>query len=1623
MKFRSASCFYVLFYTCIGIALGLTSSSPISAVESGYTITYGSKAQTIEGDNDFLQVFFIRIPSQLDDSLLLRIFDADCGGILDERFGNTWEWNTTTRFRLYGGSGAFSSTDLKQPFPQEKEIHSGTLITEKIFSENKQLDNTWFSFAELHPDIAEAVAEYRYFKLVVEGIDGEDGNVYSIDVRPLSEPNGDGAGVEIFSYTPTVHLNKRGVFGELRFHVPEGAQGVVVHHFDLYGATTGLQTAFRKHIPIPASGQDEWGYSEIALEKEETGRLCAVRFMGGFEMPNDGAFYITDANNRLLEIQLPFLIYPPNREPDPIVDIQPLKDCNTISFDASKTTDPDNDPLEFHWEFGDGAHGEGASTTHRYAAPGRYEAVLLIDDAPDLIYHRTIRTYDVVVNHPPRAVIGAETLAAPGQSIVFNGSVSTDPDGRIKYYRWYFGDGKKGYGKIARHAFTAPGVYTVALKVIDNSGTTCNTDITQCQVKVNHPPVIQIDDHRIASPGKPIVFSAGDCIDRDGYIESYEWRFMDGTVKNGVSIEHIFQEPGVYTVTLTITDDSNVKNAKARKVITVKVNTPPVAVAGKDRWVSVNEAVTLDASNSYDTDGKIIRYEWHIPGDIEITGKTVVHRFDRPGRYPVQLRVTDDSGAELNYGEDDVVINVNHPPKAELDIQRMKNGSEMVFDAGNASDPDGRIIKYVWDFGDGETSNDRTVRHLYRNPGVYPVSLTVIDDSNTATNTDRTSATVKINHLPIADAGPDLVGAPGQTLHFDGSGSVDPDGEIVSYHWRFGDGVETSGKTVNHSYTHPGTYAVLLTVQDDSGEENAVGFDESTVTINESPVAVIRAPRLVAPDTEVVLDGRTSNDPDGKIVSYHWVFSDKEQSFDSPAVKRKFETPGIYSAVLTVIDDSQASNSSAQDKVVIRVNHSPTANAGKSIHTSDRRVVLDGSASSDADGDVLTYTWDFGDGSSFGKGEKVFHTYDRAGVYPVILTVDDGLGLENSTAIASTTVKINDPPIADAGNNRTVCAGEVVIFDGSRSIDPEGGLMKFHWDFGDGTTADTVNPTKTYIEGGIYPVTLTVTDDSGLAEGSVSTDQIIVNVAESPVAEAGPDQTVCAGSIVRFDGSASTDVDGLVNGYSWEFGDGDMGGGPTPVHVYSETGTYRVILKVTGDQIGNCDNTDTDDMIVTVLEAPAVTISCPQIAAQNEPVSFDSRLSVGDGVKIVKYEWAFGDGNSASGQTAEHTYEKPGKYIVELYLETDALTDCNHAEVQKQIIVNAKPEAVAGEDRLVGVNQVVIFDGSLSEDSDGVISEYQWDFGDGDTGKGVRVSHRYQSPGQYGVVLTVKDNTDISNNTDTDELTVVVNAAPQPVITCLPVICSGEEGIYSAKDSVDPDGAIRNYIWNFGDGHTAEGVEVRHAYTSPRKYAVILEVDDGTNLNNSRVQTSTVITVNHPPTAHIDSGKLVSPGEKTRISGAGSKDRDGSIIDYQWTIGENIVRNGKTIDQAFETPGHYRIRLMVTDNSETACNTAEAVSYLRVNAPPVADAGEDRKVYIGGANDVVVFDGTASYDPDNDPLTYKWFFGDGNEAKGPKVFHSYKKSGKYNVKLRVDDGTGLKSGVDWATIMVTVYER
>ena len=1059
-----------------------------AGAEEPLSVTYGPAALSAEGDQDYRELIYLSVPDTTTGRLYLRVFDADVGGAHDTLYGAGWDGEV--RYALFGGKGAAeppAAPRTEKPArrgaaaaPTEPPAAlGGERLAETVVGEDAGFDDGWRTLASVRPDQGDHVDGRYVFRLEVTGLSGNDGNTFTATLSTRDRRDAPPEGLAIVDHAPTVRVLDNRRVTEVALDLPAAADRIVVENFDLAAGQLTFESTWRS-VPLTASGQDEWQRSTVELLPEERGATASIVAARGQELPNDLTLFVTDGDGRLLPLRLPAVGAPPNARPVPVADYTALADCSALAFDASRSSDPEGEPLRYRWEFGDGTGEEGVATVHRYPGPGTYSGVLRVRDGSPLIGNGAALPFEVTVKRPPKAVAGPDVVVAPGVTVAFDGTASTPGDRPIASYAWDFQDGTRGAGPKPSHAFARSGRYVVTLRVQDDRPGACDSSSDQLVVDVNAAPVAVAGPDRHVAVGETVELTGAQSYDVDGKVASWAWDLGDGTKAEGVTAAHAYTTPGNYLVTLTVRDDAGLANSTATSTARIVVNDPPVAEAGADRTVAVGEPLTFDAAGSVDRDGKLVHHDWDFGDGSAGSGASVQYAYDRPGTFRVTLTVTDDSGSSTSTASDLVTVVVNAPPVAQAGEDQIVTSSEVRFDAAASEDPDGAIARFAWDFGDGTTGEGKAPVHVYRQPGDYRVRLTVTDDSGTARSTATDSLRVLVNQAPIADAGRDQIGAPGQELDFSGVGSLDPDGDVVEYSWDFQDGATASGERVTHQFDKPGTYQVRLTVRDDTRQPDALDFDEAEVAINAPPVANAGADMLAAPGDTVVLDAGNSFDRDGSIASHRWEFSDGAGAATGRTVTRTYPQPGVYGARLTVTDDSGAINAVDQDEVAIRVNHAPVANAGRDVFTSSNVVSFDGSASADADGDALVYRWDFGDGSPPAGGVKVTHTYAEGGTYPVVLTVDDGTGVENDTAIAAVTIKIDRPPVADAGGNREVCAGDVVVLDGSRSMDPEGGLLRYAWDFGDGTAAEIVNPTKTYLRGAAYPVTLTVEDDFGL---------------------------------------------------------------------------------------------------------------------------------------------------------------------------------------------------------------------------------------------------------------------------------------------------------------------------------------------------------------------------------------------------------------------------------------------------------------------------------------------------------------------------------------------------------------
>lgn len=253
-----------------------------------------------------------------------------------------------------------------------------------------------------------------------------------------------------------------------------------------------------------------------------------------------------------------------------------------------------------------------------------------------------------------------------------------------------------------------------------------------------------------------------------------------------------------------------------------------------------------------------------------------------------------------------------------------------------------------------------------------------------------------------------------------------------------------------------------------------------------------------------------------------------------------------------------------------RTSIAPAADAGGPYSgTVGTAISFDGTGSGDADGSISAYAWDFGDGGT-ASGPTPTHSYAVDETYTVTLTVTDNDGLTGSDTTTATInpARGNAPPVARANGPYSGTEGAAIQFSSNGSTDPDGTIASYAWDFGDGSTSLAANPSHSYLAAGTYTVTLTVTDNAG-DTASDSTSAVIEVVLDNlpPTADANGPYSGYVGNVIAFDGSASSDPDGVIVAYDWDFGDGALAAdaGPMPSHVYAAAGEYTVTLTVIDD--------------------------------------------------------------------------------------------------------------------------------------------------------------------------------------------------------------------------------------------------------------------------------------------------------------------------------------------------------------------------------------------------------------------------------------------------------------------------
>jgi PKD repeat protein len=609
--------------------------------------------------------------------------------------------------------------------------------------------------------------------------------------------------------------------------------------------------------------------------------------------------------------------------------------------------------------------------------------------------------------------------------------------------------------------------------------------------------------------------------------------------------------------------------------------------------------------------------------------------------------------------------------------------------------------------------------------------------------------------------------------------------------------------------------------------------------------------------------------------SGYWrIGGDQTWGSTSPYFSGKLDEVAVYNTALSATD---IANHYAIGTGVV-VNQPPTALFTSAI--SNLNASFDGSTSSDPDGSIASYAWNFGDGQT-GTGVTATHSYATPGSYTVTLTVTDNQGATGTVTHSVVAVAPNVPPTAAF---TSTVSNLNASFDGSTSSDPDGTIASYAWNFGDGQTGTGAAPTHSYATPGSYSVTLTVTDNQG-ATGTISHSITAVAPNVPPTAAFTSSITNLNAS---FNASTSSDPDGTIASYAWDFGDGQTGTGATPTHSYTAAGNYTVSLTVTDNQGA-----------ASAATTHTVTATAPGTATVLAQDAFTRSVTGGWGSADIGGAWTI-TGNAANLSV--------GSGVGQMNLgagstRTARLNSVSSSDVDLQATMSLSAIPTGGGSytdfigRQVGTSQYIAEVWVKSTGAVFVVLE------------------------QGSTVLTSVAVPGLSYTAGT-QLQVRVHVTGTSPTTL--------------QAKVWPAGQAEPSTWAVTKTDTTAALQVTGSLGLQGYLSGSATSPVTTSFDNLNATTSVAPPANQPPTAAFTTA---TSGLGVTVNGSASSDPDGTVAGYAWTFGDGQTGTGATASHTYAAAGTYSIGLTVTDNSGAASTVV--THSVTVTAPPVNVLAQD----------------------------------------------------------------------------------
>ncbi len=1251
----------------------------------------------------------------------------------------------------------------------------------------------------------------------------------------------------------------------------------------------------------------------------------------------------------------------------------------------------------WNWSFGDNVSSSLQNPSHIYGVSGTYPVSLIVvdnngcrdtSDTPTIMHVGT--TNWVTFNASP------DSGCAP-LSVTFNNT-----NANVVSSLWNFGDGTSSSQYAPTHVYSIPGFYSVTLTVTTSNGCTDSVRYNN-YIKVGLQPFVNFT----YSNGVGCAPHAVQFTNTSSNFVTCQWNFGDGTVSTSTNPSHTYTGNGIFSVTLTCWGPSGCTRSRTIGNI--------INVSSAHALFSANPRIGCPPLNvnffnpSY---GNHLTYLWDFGDGGSSTLAAPTHTYTTGGQFNVKLIVTDSLGCTDTLYKPSYIQTLN--PAANYIPPPTTVGCAPV--TAQFTDATVGSVGWLWDFGDGTTSTLQNPNHTYLIPGFYTVSLTTQSAGGGCTQTISNFSTFDVKGGYAGFTHVDSPCPPYESVFTDTSLNA------ISWMWNFGDGTTSTSQNPVHVFSSPGSHSVSLTITTSDGcsyttmYSNSVNFPpfganfygvpqgttypcivdfyansvgatgwlwdfgdgftstlqnpshtypvyadyHVTLTITNGTCTLFYAPppfNFGTPDSTPVSVGNPglpevqrgcnplsvsfSNTVEGS-EHWHWDFGDGDtSSVQFPS--HTYFTPGVYTVTLTTVDSVGIVSTVSMDSIVYVSGPIARFSFDKTSSCTSTLIQFHDSST----GAINQWLWNLGDGN-FDSTQNVNHTYSGSMPnYIVTHMVTDTMGCSSSTSTSIFANFISPLLVSES----EICGLDTVHFNTSLQ-----NFASYRWDFGDGDTSSLESPSHLYTTEGIFNASVTVTDSSGCAQSFSVIPPITVSLPTAGFTVNGT-RHGCGRSRVDFINLSSN-----ADSYFWDFGDGSTSNNQAPSHIYNTAGRYTVSLTI---YRGGCvvNHIEPDYIVIDTAHA--------EFSIAGNGICLPLTLTFTDlSTNPVSWFWTFANGDTSTLQnpvvtyyTRPHTVEK--LVITDIHGCVDSVTEAP----LPQLIADFYVQSDSG---------CAPFTVDFTNTST-LPNSWYWDFGDGAHSTIPNVSHTYQNPGTYTVMMVVTSNT-LYNCTDTMYKTIKVLRPAADFTTpdrsaCAPSV------VNFTNNSVD---AI-SYLWDFGDSTTSTNRNPSHIYNTPGIYTVSLIASSGQGCADTIIKPNYIYVLGSVTNFHPSgyAGCDPYPVNFTTVSQG--------AVDWNWSFGDGYASTDINPFHLYQDTGSFTVSVVTHDTAGCA-SYFELPQQIYVYPSPVSsfvtnDTSGCQPYSVSFNNTSISNDSTV------------WDFGDGTTSTVVNPTHTYTVAGLYEVIL------------------------